>query len=177
MDNLFFTLFLPQTLAHNKWLIISHQISNCLEKITWKWGIATYLWRAPVEIYHDCSLSLITLFSSQEWASIKKELYDSLNTNSYQITWNKCLQSCHYQNNNKVLKCICEPHAKQTIIILVFVFQLISDAGYQGEITSVSTACHQIEVFSRVLKTSVCSFLEEGEQTIDNNLPEFSVSL
>ena len=40
-----------------------------------------------------------------------------------------------------------------------------------------STACHQIEVFSRVLKTSVCSFLEEGEQTIDSNLPEFSVSL
>ena len=74
-------------------------------------------------------------------------------------------------------KCICEPHGKQTIIILLFVFQLISDAGYQGEITSVSTACHQIEVFSRVLKTSVCSFLEEGEQTIDNNLPEFSVSL
>ena len=56
-------------------------------------------------------------------------------------------------------------------------WQLISDAGYQGEITSVSTACHQIEVFSRVLKTSASSFLEEGEQTIDNNLPEFSVSL
>ena len=55
--------------------------------------------------------------------------------------------------------------------------QLISDAGYQGEITSVSTACHQIEVFSRVLKTSASAFLEEGEQTIDNNLPEFSVSL
>ena len=55
-------------------------------------------------------------------------------------------------------------------------FQLISDAGYQGEITSVSTACHQIEVFSRVLKTSACTFLEEGEQTIDSNLPEFSVS-
>ena len=62
---------------------------------------------------------------------------------------------------------------------MVYVFlhwQLISDAGYQGEITSVSTACHQIEVFSRVLKTSASSFLEEGEQTIDNNLPEFSVS-
>ena len=40
-----------------------------------------------------------------------------------------------------------------------------------------STACHQIEVFSRVLKTSASAFLEEGEQTIDNNLPEFSVSL
>ena len=56
-------------------------------------------------------------------------------------------------------------------------FQLISDAGYQGEITSVSTACHQIEVFSRVLKTSACNFLEEGEQTFESNLPEFSVSL
>ena len=40
-----------------------------------------------------------------------------------------------------------------------------------------STACHQIEVFSRVLKTSASTFLEEGEQTMDNNLPEFSVSL
>lgn len=59
-------------------------------------------------------------------------------------------------------------------LMLNFTIKLISDAGYQGEITSVSTACHQIEVFSRVLKTSVCSFLEEGEQTIDNNLPEFS---
>jgi len=58
-----------------------------------------------------------------------------------------------------------------------YFFQLISDAGYQGEITSVSTACQQIEVFSRVLKTSACSFLEEGEQTFENNLPEFSVSL
>lgn len=67
---------------------------------------------------------------------------------------------------------------KKMIESLCFLYcQLISDAGYQGEITSVSTACHQIEVFSRVLKTSACTFLEEGEQTIDNNLPEFSVSL
>ncbi|KAL9974128.1 hypothetical protein ACROYT_G011129 [Oculina patagonica] len=59
-------------------------------------------------------------------------------------------------------------------LMLNFTIKLISDAGYQGEITSVSTACHQIEVFSRVLKTSACTFLEEGEQTIDSNLPEFS---
>lgn len=56
------------------------------------------------------------------------------------------------------------------------ILQLISDAGYQGEITSVSTACHQIEVFSRVLKTSVTGFLEEGEVMMDTNLPEFAVS-
>ncbi|CAH3160506.1 unnamed protein product, partial [Porites evermanni] len=59
-------------------------------------------------------------------------------------------------------------------LMLNFTIKLISDAGYQGEITSVSTACQQIEVFSRVLKTSACSFLEEGEQTFENNLPEFS---
>lgn len=46
------------------------------------------------------SLSLITAFCSQEWSIIKKELFDSLNTNNYQIT---CLQSCHYQNKDKVL--------------------------------------------------------------------------
>lgn len=71
-----------------------------------------------------------------------------------------------------------DPEIKMTLIdSFVFLhWQLISDAGYQGEITSVSTACHQIEVFSRVLKTSASAFLEEGEQTIDNNLPEFSVS-
>lgn len=62
------------------------------------------------------------------------------------------------------------------LVIFVFQLQLISDAGYQGEITSVSTACHQIEVFSRVLKTSVGGFLEDGEVMMDTNLPEFAVS-
>ena len=55
-------------------------------------------------------------------------------------------------------------------------FQLISDAGFQGEITSVSTACHQIEVFSKVLRTSITGFLEGGEDTIEKNLHEFTVS-
>ena len=52
---------------------------------------------------------------------------------------------------------------------------MISDAGFQGEITSVSTACHQIEVFSRVLKTSVAAFLEGGEESLEKHLPEFTV--
>jgi len=60
-------------------------------------------------------------------------------------------------------------------LMLNFTIKLISDAGYQGEITSVSTACHQIEVFSRVLRTSISSFLESGEEaTIEKNLLEFS---
>lgn len=61
--------------------------------------------------------------------------------------------------------------------IIVYLLQLISDAGYQGEITSVSTACHQIEVFSRVLRTSITGMLEGGEEIITKNLPEFTVSL
>lgn len=59
-------------------------------------------------------------------------------------------------------------------LMLNFTIKLISDAGYQGEITSVSTACHQIEVFSRVLRTSITTFLEGGEDAIEKNLPEFT---
>ncbi|KAK3086810.1 hypothetical protein FSP39_023845 [Pinctada imbricata] len=59
-------------------------------------------------------------------------------------------------------------------LMLNFTVKLISDAGYQGEITSVSTACHQIEVFSRVLRTSITSVLESGEENLGKNLPEFT---
>lgn len=59
-------------------------------------------------------------------------------------------------------------------LMLNFTVKLISDAGYQGEITSVSTACHQIEVFSRVLRTSITSLLEGGEEAVKKNLPEFT---
>lgn len=41
--------------------------------------------------------------------------------------------------------------------------QLISDAGFQAEITSISTAAQQLEVFSRVLKTSINSYLSNPE--------------
>ncbi|KAL5012912.1 hypothetical protein ScPMuIL_011463 [Solemya velum] len=59
-------------------------------------------------------------------------------------------------------------------LMLNFTIKLISDSGYQGEITSVSTACHQIEVFSRVLRTSITSMLEGGEEIMEKNLPEFT---
>ncbi|KAL4235100.1 hypothetical protein ACF0H5_006738 [Mactra antiquata] len=59
-------------------------------------------------------------------------------------------------------------------LMLNFTIKLISDAGYQGEITSVSTACHQIEVFSRVLRTSITTFLEGGMDVMEKNLPEFT---
>lgn len=59
-------------------------------------------------------------------------------------------------------------------LMLNFTIKLISDAGYQGEITSVSTACHQIEVFTPVLRTSMSTFLEGGEEAIHKNIPEFT---
>lgn len=49
-------------------------------------------------------------------------------------------------------------------LMLNFTIKLISDAGFQGEITSISTAAQQLEVFSRVLKTSITSFLTNPEE-------------
>uniref|UniRef100_A0A8W7NZ38 Negative elongation factor D n=1 Tax=Anopheles coluzzii TaxID=1518534 RepID=A0A8W7NZ38_ANOCL len=42
-------------------------------------------------------------------------------------------------------------------LMLNFTIKLISDAGFQSEITSISTAAQQIEVFSRVLKTAIAN--------------------
>ena len=89
-------------------------------------------------------------------------LFTPLDSDHFHLSISHCISMCIVGSENR---------------LCYYFFQLISDAGYQGEITSVSTACQQIEVFSRVLKTSACSFLEEGEQTFENNLPEFSVSL
>lgn len=55
-------------------------------------------------------------------------------------------------------------------------FQLISDAGFQGEITSISTAAQQIEVFSRVLKTAIAGFLQNTENW-QSSIQECAVSL
>lgn len=54
--------------------------------------------------------------------------------------------------------------------------QLISDAGFQGEITSISTAAQQIEVFSRILKTSTANFLQSPEDSRHKAVVEFAVS-
>ncbi|KAL8585779.1 hypothetical protein ACOMHN_040561 [Nucella lapillus] len=59
-------------------------------------------------------------------------------------------------------------------LFLNLAIKYISDAGYQGEITSVSTACHQIEVFSRVLRTYISGFLEGGDSNFEKQLPEFA---
>ncbi|XP_063704587.1 negative elongation factor D [Culicoides brevitarsis] len=49
-------------------------------------------------------------------------------------------------------------------LMLNFTIKLISDAGYQSEITSISTAAQQIEVFSRVLKTSIAKYLTNADE-------------
>ena len=48
-------------------------------------------------------------------------------------------------------------------LILNFIIKLISDNGYQSEITSISTAAQQLEVFSRVLKTSITKILSNTD--------------
>lgn len=55
-------------------------------------------------------------------------------------------------------------------------FQLISDAGFQGEITSISTAAQQIEVFSRVLKSAIVGFLQSSDDW-QNSVNECAVSI
>jgi len=59
-------------------------------------------------------------------------------------------------------------------LMLNFTIKLISDAGFQGEITSISTAAQQIEVFSRILKTSITNYLNSTPETLNKNLSECS---
>lgn len=59
-------------------------------------------------------------------------------------------------------------------LMLNFTIKLISDAGFQGEITSVSTAAQQIEVFSRILKTSIGNILSSSEEDLEKNMNEFT---
>ena len=47
--------------------------------------------------------------------------------------------------------------------------------GYQDEIARVASACHQIDVFSRVLKTSIQSFLDDSDEFMQERLEEFTV--
>lgn len=59
-------------------------------------------------------------------------------------------------------------------LMLTFTIKLISDAGFQGEITSISTASQQLEVFSRILRTSINNFLVCGEESMNKNIDEFT---
>lgn len=59
-------------------------------------------------------------------------------------------------------------------MMLQFTIKLISDAGHQGEITSISTASQQLDVFARILKTLITYILsgcpddhEDTEKVMD----------
>lgn len=58
-------------------------------------------------------------------------------------------------------------------MMLLFTIKLISDAGFQGEITSISTASQQLEVFARILKTLTTNILSGGEEDIEKHIAEF----
>lgn len=57
-----------------------------------------------------------------------------------------------------------------------YTHQLVADAGYQGEITSASSAAHQPEVFCGLIKTLLTDIITSSPTDIDDCLKEFSVS-
>ncbi|KAF2348795.1 TH1 protein [Trinorchestia longiramus] len=59
-------------------------------------------------------------------------------------------------------------------LMLNFTIKLISDAGFQGEIRSISTAAQQIEVFSRILKTSTTAYLQAPDSSRSTTVREFA---
>lgn len=63
----------------------------------------------------------------------------------------------------------------RSFVFFFDIYQLISDVGYQDEIVRVTSACHQVDVFSRVLKTSIHSFLEDSDEFMQKRVEEFTV--
>ncbi|KAL7634199.1 UNVERIFIED_CONTAM: hypothetical protein RMT77_015528 [Armadillidium vulgare] len=59
-------------------------------------------------------------------------------------------------------------------LMLNFTIKLISDAGFQGEITSVSTAAQQIEVFSCILKTPAAQYLQSSDDQRPKIVQDFA---
>ena len=58
----------------------------------------------------------------------------------------------------------------------MFDVKLISDAGYQEEIASVASATQQVEVFLRVLKTSLLALIDTRDPaSLRKQLDEFLV--
>lgn len=58
--------------------------------------------------------------------------------------------------------------------MLNFTIKLISDAGYQSEITSISTAAQQLEVFSRVLKNSITKIMTTTSDDWQSSISELA---
>lgn len=54
---------------------------------------------------------------------------------------------------------------------------MVSDSGFEKEINSVAVASQQVEVFSKVLKTLIVKFIEDGIELQDKNLEEIIVRI
>lgn len=61
-------------------------------------------------------------------------------------------------------------------LMLNFAIKLISNAGYQGEITNVKTACTQSEVFARVFRALLLEFVKESEFSGEENSLDFEIT-
>lgn len=60
-------------------------------------------------------------------------------------------------------------------LMLKFTIKLVSDAGFQSEITSASTAQHQPEVFSALVKSALLQITSGRITDIDEHLRDFKV--
>ena len=60
-------------------------------------------------------------------------------------------------------------------LMLNFTIKLISDMGYEREITSVAVASQQVEVFSKVFKTSIAKLVQEPIESQQKNLHDIIV--
>ena len=70
------------------------------------------------------------------------------------IKYKKCkIQMIKYKKWRQLFYQLTEKYPDCTL--LNYVIKLVSDAGHQGEITNLSTAAAQLEVFARVIKTSI----------------------
>ena len=58
---------------------------------------------------------------------------------------------------------------------MLIINQLISDTGYESEINSVAVASQQVEVFSKVIKTSIGKFVQDGIENQHKNLKDIIV--
>ena len=61
-------------------------------------------------------------------------------------------------------------------LMLKFTIKLISDAGFQSEIKSASTASHQPEVYSGLVRSALAQITVSPPTKVQESLAEFTVS-
>ncbi len=59
-------------------------------------------------------------------------------------------------------------------VLLKFTIKLISDAGFQSEITSATTASHQPEVFAGLFKAAILNLTSSNVVEVQKHLRDFT---